>query len=89
MMKRKIFSWMTALVLICGWMAAGFMLTSCSLFFSAKDKEWYITDYNFEVKFNYVKNTYKFWTVNHDCYNSFKISVNGTDITSSLKEERV
>ncbi|MBR1411499.1 MAG: hypothetical protein IJ577_00060, partial [Prevotella sp.] len=29
-MKRKIFSWMTALVLICGWMAAGFTLTSCS-----------------------------------------------------------
>ncbi len=58
------------------------------LYFSAKDKEWYITDYNFELKFNYAKNTYRFWTVNHDFYDSFRISVNGTDITSSLTEAR-
>ena len=58
------------------------------LFFSAKEKEWYSTDLNFEVKFNYVKNTYKFWTVQHDYYDSFTISVNGTDIKSKLTEER-
>ena len=58
------------------------------LFFSAKDKDWFSTDINFEVKFNIVKNTYRFWTVTHDVYNSFRISVNGTDITSTLKEER-
>ena len=58
------------------------------LFFSAKEKDWFSTEYNFEVKFNVVKNTYKFWTVTHDFYNSFTISVNGTDITSKLTEER-
>ena len=58
------------------------------LFFSAKDKDWFSTDCNFELKFNIVKNTYKFWTVTHDVYNSFAISVNGTNITSSLKEEQ-
>ena len=59
------------------------------LFFSAKEKDWFSTEYNFEVKFNVVKNTYKFWTVTHDVYNSFTISVNGTDITSKLTEERL
>ena len=58
------------------------------LFFSAKEKDWFSTEYNFEVKFNVVKNTYKFWTITHDFYNSFTISVNGTDITSKLTEER-
>ena len=58
------------------------------LFFSAKDKDWFSTDINFEVKFNIVKNTYKFWTVTHDVYNSFTISVNGTDITSTLSKEQ-
>lgn len=58
------------------------------LFFSAKEKDWFSTEYNFEVKFNVVKNTFKFWTVTHDVYNSFTISVNGTDITSKLTEER-
>ena len=58
------------------------------LFFSAKDKDWFSTDCNLEIKFNIVKNTYKFWTVTHDTYNSFSISVNGTDIRSKLKEER-
>ena len=58
------------------------------LFFSAKDKDWFSTDCNLEIKFNIVKNTYKFWTATHDVYNSFTISVNGTDIRSKLKEER-
>ena len=58
------------------------------LFFSAKDKDWWSTDINLEIKFNIVKNTYRFWTVTHDTYNSFTISVNGTDIKSKLKEER-
>jgi len=58
------------------------------LFFSAKEKDWFSTEYNFEVKFNVVKNTYKFWTITHDVYDSFTISVNGTDITSKLTEER-
>ena len=58
------------------------------LFFSAKDKDWFSTDINFEVKFNIVKNTYRFWTVTHDVYNSFRISVNGTDITSTLSKEQ-
>ena len=42
------------------------------LFFSAKDKDWFSTDINLEIKFNVVKNTYKFWTVTHDTYNSSK-----------------
>jgi len=58
------------------------------LFFSAKDKDWFSTDCNLEIKFNIVKNTYKFWTVTHDVYNSFTISVNGVDITNKLTEER-
>lgn len=59
------------------------------LFFSTKDKDWFSTECNLEIKFNIVKNTYKFWTVIHSVYNSFTISVNGTDITSTLKEERL
>jgi hypothetical protein len=55
------------------------------LFFSATHK-WYVTECNLEIKFNIVKNTYKFWTITHAVYNSFTISVNGTDITKSLKE---
>ena len=58
------------------------------LFFSAKDKDWFSTDCNLEIKFNIVKNTYKFWTVTHDIYNSFTISVNGVDIKNKLTEER-
>jgi hypothetical protein len=58
------------------------------LFFSAKDKDWFSSgECNLEIKFNYVKNTYKFWTVTHDVYDSFTISVNGTNITSSLTKE--
>jgi len=57
------------------------------LFFSAKDKDWFSTDSNLEIKFNIVKNTYRFWTVTHDVYNSHTVSVNGTDITKTLKKE--
>ena len=58
------------------------------LFFSAKDKDWFSSgECNLEIKFNVVKNTYRFWTVTHDVYNSHTISVNGTDITSSVKKE--
>ena len=59
------------------------------LFFSAKDKDWFSTDCNLEIKFNIVKNTYKFWTVTHDVYNSFTISVNGVDIKNKLTEEKL
>jgi len=60
------------------------------LFFSAKDKDWFSSgECNLEIKFNYVKNTYKFWTVTHDVYDSFTISVNGTNITSSLTQENL
>ena len=58
------------------------------LFFSAKDKSWFSTDINLEIKFNVVKNTFRYWTVTHDVYDSHTISVNGTNITSTLKEER-
>jgi hypothetical protein len=57
------------------------------LFFSAKDKDWFSTDSNLEIKFNIVKNTYRFWTVTNDVYISHTISVNGTDITKTLKKE--
>ena len=40
-----------------------------------------------KIDFNTVTNTYKFFTVFHDNYDSFKISVNGTDITSKLTKE--
>ena len=60
------------------------------LFFSAKEKDWFSGgDSNLEIKFNIVKNTYKFWTVTHDVYDSFTISVNGTNITSSLTKENL
>ena len=58
------------------------------LFFSAKEKGWFASgECNLEIKFNIVKNTYKFWTVTHDVYNSHTISINGTDITKTLKKE--
>ena len=60
------------------------------LFFSAKDKDWFSSgECNLEIKFNYAKNTFKFWTIKHDVYKSHTISVNGTDITSKLTEERL
>ena len=44
-------------------------------------------DCSLEINFNTVTNSYKFWTVHHDYYDSFTISVNGTDITSKLTKE--
>ena len=43
---------------------------------------------NFAVKFNVLNNTFKYWTIFHDVYKSHTISINGTDITKTLKEER-
>ena len=59
------------------------------LFFSGKDTSWLTPEFDLEIKFNVVKNTFKFWTIKHDVYRSHTISVNGTDITSTLKEERL
>ena len=47
----------------------------------------YDFDSSLEIDFNTVTNSYKFFTVFHDNYDSFKISVNGTDITSKLTKE--
>lgn len=52
--------------------------------FSAINYDYYSS---LEIDFNTVTNTYKFFTVFHDNYDSFKISVNGTDITSKVKVE--
>lgn len=57
------------------------------LFFSAKDKNWFSTEGNLEIKFNIVKNTFRFWTVYHDVYESHTVSINGTDITKTLRKE--
>ena len=59
------------------------------LFFSAKDTSWLSPEFDLEIKFNYVKNTFKFWTIKHDIYKSHTISVNGTDITSKLTKESI
>ena len=42
---------------------------------------------NFAVKFNVLNNTFKYWTIYHDVYESHTISINGTDITKTLKKE--
>ena len=52
--------------------------------FSAINYDFYSS---LEIDFNTVANSYKFFTVFHDNYDSFKISVNGTDITSKLTKE--
>ena len=59
------------------------------LFFSAKDTSWLTPEFDLEIKFKVVKNTFKFWTIKHDVYKSHTISVNGTDITSTLTKEPV
>ena len=56
------------------------------LFFSAKD--WTASDFDLEIKFNVANNSYKFWTITHDTYQSHTISVNGVDITKKLTRER-
>ena len=40
-----------------------------------------------EIDFNVLNMSYKFFTVFHDYYDSFNISVNDTDITSNIKRE--
>ena len=40
-----------------------------------------------EIDFNVPNMSYKFFTVFHDYYDSFNISVNDTDITSNIKRE--
>jgi len=49
---------------------------------------WNDPDSELEIHFFPEKNTWKYWTVHHDAYNSHTISVNGTDITSKLTQER-
>lgn len=66
---------------------ASLKLDGTTLIFNAEN--WYYPDCNLNIHFNTEKNTYKYWTVIHDAYNSHTISVNGTDITSTLKEERL
>ena len=47
-----------------------------------------VTPYcSLEIDFNVPNMTYKFFTVFHDYYDSFKISVNDTDLTSKIKRE--
>ena len=52
--------------------------------FSAINYDFYSS---LEIDFNRETNSYKFFTVFHDNYDSFKISVNGTDITSKVTME--
>jgi len=49
---------------------------------------WNDPDSELEIHFFTEKNTWKFWTVHNDAYDSHTISVNGTDITSKLTQER-
>ena len=65
---------------------ASLTLEGGTLFFSAKD--WTASDFDLEIKFNVANNSYKFWTITHDTYQSHTISVNGVDITKKLTEER-
>lgn len=50
---------------------------------------WSDFDCSLRIDFNTAKDTFKFMTIRHAYYNSHTISVNGTDITSKLKEERL
>ncbi|MBQ3745634.1 MAG: hypothetical protein II853_07075 [Prevotella sp.] len=65
---------------------ASLTLEGGTLFFSAKD--WTASDFDLEIKFNVANNSYKFWTITHDTYQSHTISVNGVDITKKLTRER-
>ena len=56
------------------------------LIFSADN--WSDIDCSLRIDFNTATDTFKFMTIRHAYYNSHTISVNGTDITSKLKEER-
>ena len=57
------------------------------LIFSADN--WSDIDCSLRIDFNTATDTFKFMTIRHAYYNSHTISVNGTDITSKLKEERI
>ncbi len=48
---------------------------------------WNDFDCSLRIDFDTAMNTFKFMTIRHAYYNSHTISVNGTDITSMLKEE--
>jgi len=50
---------------------------------------WSDFDCSLRIDFNTATDTFKFMTIRHAYYNSHTISVNGTDITSKLKEERL
>ncbi len=50
---------------------------------------WNDSSCSLRIDFNTATNTFKFMTISDDSYNSYTISVNGTDITSKLKEEKV
>ena len=50
---------------------------------------WSDSDCSLRIDFNTATDTFKFMTIRHAYYNSHTISVNGTDITSKLKEERI
>ena len=47
---------------------------------------WSDIDCSLRIDFNTATDTFKFMTIRHAYYNSHTISVNGTDITKSLKE---
>ena len=48
---------------------------------------WFDSECNFALKFDVLKNTFKYWTVKHEIYTSHTVSVNGTDITKTLTKE--
>ena len=50
---------------------------------------WSDFDCSLRIDFNTATDTFKFMTIRHAYYNSHTISVNGTDITSKLTEERI
>jgi len=57
-----------------------------SLFFDATN--WNDFECTLQIYFYTANNTYRFWTRRADTYDSHTISVNGTDLTSTLKEVR-
>lgn len=66
---------------------ASMKLDGSTLIFSAEN--WDYPDCDLKIHFYTGTNTYKYMTVRHDAYDSHTISVNGTDITSNLKEEKL
>ena len=52
-----------------------------------KADHWLASECNFALKFDVLKNTFKYWTVKHEIYTSHTVSVNGTDITKTLTKE--